>query len=193
MPYGRLREPASAINRADMVIVTKCPANMTPMEYRMFKENLSLFPYQKLFFSRYVYGHLVPVFAENCNHVPYLDWLTDSDAVLIVTGIANPRPFVRHIRRYKAKVRLIRFGDHVNFNHADMEAIKRKFDAMNGKKRFVLTTEKDAVKLAHNPYFPHALKAVTFYMPVSVDFVSQQPEEPTFDASLQKLISGCSH
>lgn len=189
MPYGRLREPASAVSRADMVIVTKCPGGMTPMEYRMFKENLSLFPYQKLFFSRYVYGHLVPVFAENCNSVPYLDWLTENDAILIVTGIANPRPFVRHIRRNKAKVRLIRFNDHVNFSHSDMEAIKRKFDTMNGKHRYVLTTEKDAVKLAHSPYFPHKLKAVTFYMPVSVDFVSPQPDEPTFDDSLRKLIN----
>ena len=190
MPYGRLREPASSVSRADVVVVTKCPSSMTPMEYRMFKENLSLFPYQKLFFSRYLYGHLVPVFPENCAAVPYLDWLTENDSILIVTGIANPRPFVRHIRRYKSKVRLIRFHDHVNYSHSDMEAIRRKLDTMTGKRRFVLTTEKDAVKLSHSPYFPHSLKAVTFYMPVSVDFVAPQLDEPTFDASLQKLISG---
>lgn len=190
LPYGRLREPASAVNRADIVIVTKCPGNMTPMEYRMFKENLSLFPYQKLFFSRYLYGHLVPVFPEVCKSVPFLEWLTENDSILIVTGIANPRPFVRHIRRFKAKVRLIRFPDHAAYNHAEMEAISRKFDNMNGNKRLVLTTEKDAVKLAHSPYFPHKLKNITYYMPVSVDFVGTQPDEPTFDATLRKLITG---
>lgn len=189
MPYGRLREPASAINRADIVIVTKCPVSMKPMEYRMFKENLNLFPYQKLFFSRYIYGHLVPVFPERTTFIPYLDWLCETDSVLIVTGVANPRPFVRHIRRYKAKVRLIRFPDHVNFNQADMAAIKRKFDTMTGDRRFIITTEKDAVKLSHSPYFPHALQTCTYYLPVSVEFVEpQSPDEPTFDATLRKLI-----
>ncbi len=189
LPYGRLREPISAFNRADVVVVTKCPVNMKPMEYRMFKDSLNLFPYQKLFFSRYVYGHLVPVFPEKVNYIPYLDWLTENDAVLIVTGIANPRPFVRHIRRYKAKVRLIRFPDHVNFTHSDIQAIARKFKEMNGERRFIITTEKDAVKLAHNPYFPTALQSLTFCQPVSVDFIYPAPDDVPFDTTMEKMIS----
>lgn len=190
MPYGRLREPVTAINRADVVVVTKCPTNMKPMEYRMFKESLNLFPYQKLFFSHYVYGHLVPVFPEKVQSIPNLDWLTEKDSVLIVTGIANPRPFVRHVRRYKAKVRLIRFSDHASFSHSDIEAIKRKFKTMTGERRFILTTEKDAVKIAHNPYYPTSLQPLTFCQPISVEFLNPAPEEPGFDVTLRKLLAG---
>lgn len=50
LPLGRLREPQSAIYRADMVIVTKCPDQLNPLEYRIFKNNLKLFPFQKFFF-----------------------------------------------------------------------------------------------------------------------------------------------
>ncbi|MBD5185777.1 MAG: tetraacyldisaccharide 4'-kinase [Bacteroidales bacterium] len=189
MPYGRLREPASAISRADIVVVTKCPVNMKPMEYRIFKESLNLFPYQKLFFSRYVYGHLVPVFPERATSIPYPEWFTEKDSVLIVTGIANPRPFVRHIRRYKAKVRLIRFHDHVNFTAADIDAIRRKFAGLTGSHRYIITTEKDAVKLSHSPYFPPELQNKTFYLPVSVEFVPPVGDEPGFDDALKKSIN----
>jgi len=190
MPYGRLREPVSALNRADIVVVTKCPENIKPMEFRIFKEKLSLFPYQKLFFSRYVYGHLVPVFNENVSYVPYLDWMTSSDTILVVSGIANPRPFVRHLRRYRARVNIARFPDHCNYTAADLQAVVRKFRAMSGKRKFIVTTEKDAVKLAHNPYFPHSLKASAFYLPVSVDFISPGADAPDFDTTLRKLIEG---
>ena len=53
MPLGRLREPIHSLNRADIVIVTKCPEGMKPIEYREFKNNLNLYPYQNLYFSTY--------------------------------------------------------------------------------------------------------------------------------------------
>lgn len=190
MPYGRLREPMSALNRADVVVVTKCPENIKPMDFRIFKDKLQLFPYQKLFFSRYVYGHLVPVFSENVSTVPYLDWMTPNDTILVVTGIANPRPFVRHLRRYRARVNIVRFPDHCNYTAADLHAVVRKFKAMSGKRKYIVTTEKDAVKLAHSPYFPHALKPLTFYLPVSVDFIAPATDAPDFDTTLRKLIEG---
>lgn len=192
LPLGHLREPMSAINRAEIVVVTKCPPSMRPMDFRIFKENLNLFPYQKLFFSRYVYGHLVPLFPERAKTVPALEWLTENDYLLVVSGIANPRPFIRHLRRYKAKVRILCFPDHHNFDHDDIEAIEKKFKAMNGARNYIVTTEKDAVRLAHNPYYPRQLQEVTFYLPISVEFISppgQQNDRPEdFDATLKKLI-----
>lgn len=187
LPYGRLREPVTALNRADIVVVTKCPETMKPMDVRMFKEKLNLFPFQKLFFSRFVYGHLMPVFPDKVSYVPYLDWLTEDDTLLIVSGIANPRPFVRHIRRYRARVNIIRFPDHCAYAATDMAAIQKKFDRMSGKRKYIITTEKDAVKLAFNPYFPHKLKSSAFYLPVSVEFTGDASPE-TFDTTLEKMI-----
>lgn len=187
LPYGRLREPKSALNRADIVIVTKCPEEMKPMEYRIFKENLNLFPYQMLFFSRYRYGHLVPIFVDDAPEIPSLDTLSDRDGLLVVTGVANPKPFVRYLRTHSARVKLKRFGDHHNFTASDMESISRAYDELAGEKKFIITTEKDAVRLLNNPYFPHRLKRWIFYIPIRVEFIHQSESGDFVDGLIKTL------
>lgn len=186
LPYGRLREPARALNRADIVVVTKCPVDMKPMQYRIFEENLKLFPYQKLYFSRYNYGHLVPVFPDEAHDIPTLDSLDGDSSILVVTGVANPKPFVRYLRRHKAKVKLKRFTDHHNFTSSDMDDITRLYDEMTGSRKFIFTTEKDAVRILNNPYFPHRLKKSIFYIPIKVEFIDRG--EPDFTTGLEKTI-----
>ena len=189
LPYGHLREPLVSLNRADMVIVTKCPMNMKPMDYRIFRDSFNLSPWQKVFFSRYVYGHLVPVFPESVKYVPFLDWLTKNDTILVVTGVAHPKPFVRYLRTFKAEVRLMCFPDHHNFSPSDIEAIKKKFQKMPGEHKLLITTEKDSVRLSHNPYFPHSLQGRAFYLPISVEFIDEQQQKTNFDFELRKLLN----
>lgn len=186
LPYGRLREPKSALNRADIVVVTKCPADMKPMNYRIFKENLNLFPFQKLFFSRYNYGHMVPVFPDQARRIPSLDNPEPNTQVLVVTGVANPKPFLRYIRRHRVKATLRRFPDHHNFSAEDMEQIAKAYEALPGQKKYILTTEKDAVRLFNSPYFPHALKPSVFYVPIKVEFIDYDGND--FTATLEKTI-----
>ena len=186
LPYGRLREPSRALNRAEIVVVTKCPLGMKAMDYRIFEENLKLFPYQKLYFSRYNYGHLVPIFPEEVADIPALDSQNADTSILVVTGVANPKPFVRYLRRHKAKVQLRRFRDHHNFSSSDMEEITNLFDPLQGKRKFIVTTEKDAVRILNNPYFPHRLKQSIFYVPIKVEFIDRG--EPDFTSGLEKTI-----
>lgn len=186
LPYGRLRESARALNRADMVVVTKCPVDMKPMHYRLFEENLKLFPFQKLYFSRYNYGHLVPIFPDEVTDIPALDNLRANNSILVITGVANPKPFVRFLRRNKAKVKLKRFTDHHNFTASDMEEIARLFDELPSANKFIVTTEKDAVRILNNPYFPHRLKKSIFYVPIKVEFIDRGEAE--FTAGIEKTI-----
>lgn len=189
LPYGRLRESMSSLNRADIVVVTKCPEEMKPMETRIFKTKLNLFPYQKLFFSGYKYLPLEPVFPEvapQMKHLKISD-LTSNDAILSVTGVANPKPFILHLKSYNAKVRLKRYGDHHRFTHADMQAIFEKYTTMSGERKIIITTEKDAVRLKSNPYFPPELRAVTYYMPISVNFGEEFNETALEEAIKQRL------
>ena len=72
--------------------------------------------------------------------------------------MANPKPFVRFLRRHKAKVKLKRFTDHHNFTASDMDDITRLFDELPSDNKFIVTTEKDAVRILNNPYFPTASK-----------------------------------
>jgi len=186
LPLGRLREPLSAIYRADMVVVTKCPEQLNPLEYRIFKNNLKLFPYQKLFFSRYHYTPLQPVFPDNAGGPLHLNWLTANDTILALSGIANPKPLIRHLKSYAAKVKVKIFPDHHNFTRKDLEVISQRFDELQGSKKFIITTEKDAVRMAGNPYFPHNLKPYVFYQPVQVKFDPRNSD--SFDIELQKHL-----
>ena len=186
LPYGRLRESKAALNRADIVVVTKCPPDMKPMDYRVFEENLKLFPFQKLFFSRYSYGHFVPVFPEMVNNVPAIETLSSGTPLLVITGVANPKPFSRYLRRRKAKVKIKRFSDHHNFTASDMEEIQAEFNALPGDEKYIVTTEKDAVRLFNNPYFPHELKTKIFYVPIKVQFIDRGGIE--FTPAIEKTI-----
>ena len=190
LPLGRLREPFSAIYRADMVIVTKCPPDIRPLEYRLYKENLQLIAYQKLYFSSYLYGELTPVFPDDVNmsELPRMKWLTENDSILALAGIAHPRPFAKWLRRHKAKVKLRSFPDHHNFQRRDLDTIYDLYRDLPGSgKKIIVTTEKDAVRLANNPYYPPELKRVTFYIPIRVRM--DQWHSPSFASDLDKMIT----
>lgn len=172
LPFGRLREPVSALNRADVVVVTKCPETMKPMEARIFKTHLNLFPYQKLLFSTYNYLDIRPLFPDEvpADRRISLSSLTKADSVLAVTGVAYPVPFVKHLRKFNAKVRIKRYADHHRFTHSDIESITDKFNNMSGVQKLIVTTEKDAMRLQSNPYIPYKLKPYIYYMPIEVTF-----------------------
>ncbi len=190
LPLGRLREPMSSIYRADMVVVTKCPPDIRPLEYRLFKEKLDLIAYQKLYFSSYVYGELTPVFSDDIDlsEMPRISWLNENDSILAIAGIAHPRPFAKWLRRSKAKVKLKSFPDHHNFQRRDLETISSLYQQLPGSgRKIIVTTEKDAVRLANNPYYPPELKSVTFYIPIRVKM--DEGRSQSFSADLEKLIA----
>lgn len=187
LPYGRLRESARGINRADAVIVSKCPTNMQPMDFRIEIKNYELFPWQQLFFSRFRYRPLQPVFPDVTTEVPYLDWLDSSDTVLAVAGIGNPRPFIRYIKNHNAKVKVDIYPDHHNYTRKDIDHLLERYKSLKGNHRIIITTEKDAVRLANNPYYPYELKAVTFFLPIEVEF--DGPENgPSLVAAIEKEL-----
>lgn len=172
MPAGHLRESAGALHRADIVIVTKCPDDMKQIDYRIFTKNMGLYPYQHLFFSKYVYGSLTPLFPEDTPATPVLENLTEKDTIVIVAGIANPKPFIKAVRSSRARIRGLIFSDHHNFNRDDISAIIRKIKTSADPSRtIVVTTEKDAMRLRDFPGLPKSLKRRIFYIPVSVRFM----------------------
>ena len=168
LPLGRLRESARAIDRADMVITTKCPSSVSALDMRIVSKHLNLMPYQKLYFSAFDYGGLIPVFPDECARRVLIDEITSDDTVLLLTGIANPRPFVNHFRQYPFKKRVLHFPDHHDFKKSDLNEILTKFNAASGTRKYIITTEKDAMRISHNPYFPHELMAHIFYIPIGV-------------------------
>lgn len=168
LPLGRLRESPHQVGRSDMVIVTKCPEELPPLEYRLVTKRLDLMPFQKLYFSRYIYGHLTPVFPDDDPYNVSLSGLTERDGVFLIAGIANPRSFVRYFKNYPFKVKVAHFRDHRDFTREDIQLIKDRFRSLTGERKIIVTTEKDAVRLMYNPYFPSELKKLIYYLPITV-------------------------
>ena len=172
LPLGRLRESARELNRADMVIVTKCPDDLMPIDYRLMTKELDLMKFQKLFFSRYEYGSLKPVFPDDIHYSVSLSQLTSKDGVMLLTGIANPRYFISYFKNYPFRVKINHYPDHHDFSKKDIKDLEVKFQQTSGQRKIIVTTEKDAVRLANNPYFPQELKPFTYYLPVKVRMIN---------------------
>ncbi|MDE7396971.1 MAG: tetraacyldisaccharide 4'-kinase, partial [Muribaculum sp.] len=130
------------------------------------------------------------VFPDEDKTVPNLSWLGPKDSILLVSGIANPKPLLRYLRNKGINVKIMRYPDHHDFSRHDLEDIARSFEQLDGQRKYIVTTEKDAVRLANNPYFPHSLKPVTFYLPIKVEMLP--PSMPAgalpFGQELRKKI-----
>ena len=195
MPAGRLRESPSALQRADVVIVTKCPDVMQPLDYSLMARNLRLLAYQKLFFTRYVYDALRPVFdCEPDLLVPNLAALGADHTIVALAGVANPRPFVRHLKNYGTQLKTLIFPDHHNFQRDDFVKLVAKIkSSTNPANTIVVTTEKDAMRLRDFKNLNKSLRQRLFYLPVNVEFIrTGKPDNPAqttdFDATLLSLI-----
>lgn len=172
LPLGRLREPQHATERADMLIVTKCPDRMSPIDFRTYSKTFNFLSFQKLFFSSIGFKEIKPVFPDVSSSVFTLESLTEEDSVLLVSGIAHPRSFVNYFKQFPFKVRVLRFPDHHDFSRLDLRKIKNYFLKMEGKRKLIITTEKDSVRLLYNPYFPYKLKRLTYYLPIRINMHS---------------------
>ncbi len=186
LPLGRLREQASGVERADMVVVTKCPEQIKPLEYRLLHKGVNPRPCQKLYCSRIIYNELTPLFPDLATYVPSLRSINENDAILAVAGIAHPRGFLNHLSQSGANVRAAIYPDHHDFSRRDIDNIARKYTEMQGENKYIITTEKDAMRLLCNPYFPYPLKPYVFYQPISVEM--DDKESLNFTDDVIKLI-----
>ena len=133
LPTGNLRESRNGANRANAIIVTKCPENITENEQNKIK--LKLKSNCPIFFSTIVYDDFV--YAEN-EKIKISE--VQHKTKLIVAGIANPDLFFDFIKNKNDET--ITFADHHNFTENDLKTIKEK-----ATDNLIITTEKDFVRL----------------------------------------------
>ena len=189
LPLGRLRESVKSVHRADIVIATKCPSSLKALDYSIFSKDVDLIPAQDLFFSRYRYDFPCPIFHDEVEkeNIPRLDRLGSDSCLLAIAGIGNPKPFVKYIKSFRARVKVNVFSDHHAYTRKDMNLLRDRFHSMPKGRRFIVTTEKDAVKLLNNPYFPTELKPYIFFIPIRVEFLNN--ESHRFENTLMKFLA----
>ncbi|MDR2064901.1 MAG: tetraacyldisaccharide 4'-kinase [Prevotellaceae bacterium] len=168
LPWGTLRDKQNQKHRADIVFVTKCPQNISPIEMRIVINDLNLFPYQKLFFTSLEYNDLKPVF--DIKNKP-----AATNKAAAVAGIANPLLFKEYISATYEKSQILIFPDHHDFSQKDIDNICNIID----KNDLFITTEKDAMRLMKYENFTCAQKTKMFYLPIKVKFLNKEEKKIT--------------
>ncbi len=175
LPAGRLREHKSGQERADVVIVTKCPPHITPMERRGIERSLALYTWQKLFFSYFTYGALYPLYDKSKDNLALESVKDVADSVLLLTGIASPLQLEADLREY-TEFTSLQFGDHHDFSVEDIDRIEDAFAQMKGERKIVITTEKDSVRLMQCR-LSELLRQAVYVLPVEVAFMNGKTKE----------------
>jgi tetraacyldisaccharide 4'-kinase len=172
LPAGRLREPQKNKKRAQIILVTKCPAAMKQTAYQEINEKLKLLPGQKLFFTSCKYKSLLPVFSEsNPVKKESIDRLKkEGYSAVLLAGLANPSGLIRYLNNYILDLHPLIYPDHHAFNRKDLRKLSETFERIKNTKKIIITSEKDAVRLFGCPGIPVAIKSVLFYLPIEVVF-----------------------
>jgi tetraacyldisaccharide 4'-kinase len=164
LPAGNLREPRAGAARADAVIVTKCPDDLTEKEMDYFRKHLSG---KEVFFSKIVYSALRSL--QDNSELPFPG--KDAELVLL-TGIANSKPLEAYLQTRVSKLQCLEFPDHHAFSVADVGKLSRLFEPMSEKNNIIVTTEKDAMRLRHPDISKLTRNLPIYYVPIHIEFCS---------------------
>ncbi|MCG2611186.1 tetraacyldisaccharide 4'-kinase [Flavobacterium sp. SM15] len=168
LPAGNLRESRTGVERANVVVVTKCPQNLTQTKQNEIRTRLNLREDQQLFFTFIAYDSFVYSEATKIS-------VSEIAAVdkLLLAGIAKPETFFAYLQAAKKSTMV--FADHHNFTQQDLETIKEK-----AKGSIIVTTEKDFVRLRGK--LP---KEQLFYLPIKSEFVT---DAANFDQTILNYV-----
>jgi len=178
LPYGNLRESLHNTNRANIIIISKSPEKISPMQKRIFSKEVRKAPYQNLFFTSIKYQNPVPVFNDIKNDHSKFDLTGNQDCgIILVTGIANPDPLLEFLKTRFGDIEHLRFEDHHSFTLEDIEKINLTLKKMKSAAGYVFTTEKDAARLRGFTNIAESLKSLFYYIPVRINFLNNDKEE----------------
>lgn len=174
LPSGRLRESRRSAERADVIVITKCPIEISADEMIKIEKSVRTYAEKPVFFTSIRYGQ----------PTPFLKTLsTPTSYVVLVTGIANSKPMEVYVKQNYTLVRHLAFKDHHKYTESDLDT----FITLRNDNPHVcfLTTEKDKVKL-DIPSFQKIISGLPFfYLPIEIDFIKNGKD---FDEMLLNMV-----
>ncbi len=166
LPTGDLRDLRSSYERAHIIIITKCSKNITEVERKNIIEEIMPLAHQQVYFTCISYGTPYHI----THHGFY--FLEEHTEVLLITGIANPRPLKNFLEERVQTYYMMHFNDHHIFSIDDWKDILDRFEGIQAPKKVILTTEKDAMRLLK---FDHEIKGMPLYvLPIEHKFLFHQ-------------------
>jgi tetraacyldisaccharide 4'-kinase len=171
LPTGNLRESRSGAQRANVIVVTKCPVGLSEIEQNKIKDKLRLDNDQKVFFTFIDYDE--SVFSKNKSL--HVSDLKNTDK-LFLAGIAKPESFFAYLQSESNECLV--YPDHHHFTQNDLIKIREKI-----KNKIIITTEKDFVRLSGK-----LTDDSLFYLPIKSKFVNNGND---FDKTILNYVGTC--
>lgn len=140
LPFGLLREPKSGAKRADIILVTKCPSNLSIEKKNEIIQEIQPQEYQQVYFSSIQYKNLYPL-------TPIHPEYNRDTKVILVTGIANAATLKFFLESQFESVHHLDYKDHHYFNYDELEEIRAAYNHIESENKIIITTEKDASRL----------------------------------------------
>ena len=181
IPVGWLREAPANYHRADIIIISKCPAGLTAAESEKIIKEIKPYPYQKIYFTAIQYG---PLYSFNDSQLR-MELTADTD-VLLVCGIAKFEELKSYLAAKARNVYVRDYRDHHRFDRYDLEVIRETFTNLGEVKKVIITTEKDAARLDEFRDWFLQNKIEIFVQPIAVRFLLHGDEG--FNADMQHYI-----
>lgn len=174
LPSGRLREWRSAYKRADIIIITKCPDELTDMDRQRMIKKINPGKYQKIFFSKYNYGRIYHFY-----NPEYTMEISRDHDILMISAIANTNYLIQFLEKQAKSYINLEYTDHHNFDIDDINTIIKTFKDRPTATKYILTTEKDAVRLLPFRNKLYEAEIPIFVLPVEVEILFG--EAPIFE------------
>ena len=179
LPSGNLRESKKSARRADAVIITKCPSNLTEYSHNTIRIFLNKFIRKDVpvFFMKIQYLDPVPAFNKN---------LKITDRLILVTGIAQPKPLADYVRQKYQLIKHFSFPDHHYFTRNDIKKIRKYLDKNGLNGISILFTEKDINRFLNTDLQDILMNYPVFFQPITYKFVHNGSE---FNEFIQKVLA----
>jgi len=167
-PAGNLRENRKNARLADLIMVTKTPSNYKINEFEKIKKQLSKYKKGELFFTSIQYKKMEPLTPS-----AHLTDPAEASEILLITGIANPKPLYQHLEKKYSIITNISFPDHHDFTVSDLEMIEKRFKEGKNGNKIIITTEKDWMRLREIEENCLLLHPV-FSIPIEIGFIEKE-------------------
>ena len=138
-PVGDLRESRLSYKRANIIIITKCPANLSQNEMNDIKLKINPLEDQKIFFTTILYKDIL--FGNKSLNINSII----NKEILLVTGIAETDSIIIYLNSRSIKFKHLEYSDHHHYSNNDINNILKL-----SRNSLVLTTKKDYYKLKDN-------------------------------------------
>ncbi|SEO76588.1 lipid-A-disaccharide kinase [Mucilaginibacter gossypiicola] len=181
LPAGNLRESFAGRKRADVIIISKCPASLTDLEQGRVIKRIKPYPHQSLFFTTINY---LP--AQTMEGATVTNDIDKQTTVFLLTGIANPKPLLAYLKKQTELLIHHNYPDHHRFSLKNISKLANDFWACSSQKKVIITTEKDAQRLGEQDLLPMVKKLPILVLPIGISFLNNGQQQ--FDELIQTYV-----